>query len=674
MGASKERSIKTGLTTRVWVIVILMLILNIVQSIFTQTFSLWWAYRSWIPPPFIFWVVTIYFLSKANTTFKFSKQEFAILLVASFLISSTFTYGYYFSGAYGLAVLPGWGQFVPIWMLTHDPYRNIAIKFVQSWMAPTSSVAINSILLGGVVDWGAWLPSIMFWSTFLIVLIMFEVFWGFFLRKPLIEDEKLAFPGIQIGGHLINYATDEVDGKPKLFNFKLSIGKVFWGAFIAGFAVTFLDTARYFIPTIPSSAYIGVWTIDLTPYTKALFPGAYFYSQIRVTDILVFLLAPVDFLATAVIGWFLFLVLYPVIGIRAGILPYTSGVETNYLYYGANYGPFKWYLFLQWGFPVGIGLWLVYINRKHFKDVFQSIFSKDSDKEDGVPYKFISFGAIGFTLALFILLVALGMPIQLAIFSLLIQILINYGYIRLMGDSFEFMGHGQYWQYFRYDVGQFTGAWGPIPAGTQTAFNSMLLGIAMMNNGTRLGNLSVIHQFKTYKIGDMNETSARDILLVSIVITITAAIIAPIFYVWWFHNFGGLSKLSFVGNAWFTEHSNYVYWFTSASPPVSTSIFERYALLVLGIIVPIIMYILRLRFAWFFLNPTGFLILTAAWLSWGPAFIALILRYVIDKYGGVKLWESHILPGIVGFLVGYGVNAALISFLATFMIALPKVL
>ncbi len=658
-----------------WIIVLIpiVVLLNFFQSIINSSLTLWWAYRVWFPPPFIVVIVILYLL---RNKIKLAPQEYAILFALFFLVANTFTYGVYMSGAYSTCQIPSWAQLIPVYMRHTEAFKDVW-DMIPPYFSP-SGTALENFWNGGYLDWGAWMPHIIYWTLFLILYMLFETFWGYWLRKPLIEVEQLPFPGILPGVYLIEYATKEVDGKVWLFNFKNTATKIFWVAFVLGFLMTFLDTLRYFIPTVPSSAYLGVYTIDLTPYTKGILPGAFFYGNVRVTDILIWMFTPTDFLITIIIGWFIFAVLYPVVGVTTGILPYSPGVETNAAYYGLRYGPFKWHLFCIWGIGLGVGLWVVYNHREHFLNILRALWDKEYAKmeDSGLSYRLLSVGTVAISILFLIFLLGSGVPFLVVLVFMILHILMLYGWTRLMGVSFEFMPYGHAFNWFRYDAGAIMGAWPPVPpAENQTALVTFTLVTGAANTGQRISNLTMHHQFKIYRLGPTTNTLGRDLFFTAVITIISAAIITTPLVIWWYHAIGGLANNGPPGPPFYMWVSPEVYSWVKGTPTIlAFDPAERYGLMIGGIIITFILYFLRTKFAWFFIDPLAFLILPTTTWVWIPPIFSLIIKYIILRIGGSKLFEEKATPFIIGYLVGYGVNASLVAFLATFMIGLPKLM
>jgi len=663
LSSEEEKEYGIGLTYRMIILIPVIAVLSTIQNFVTNTLGMWWAYRSWIPPPLILIIVPLYLLGRRNKKFRLMPQEYGVLATLCFLSANTFLYGYWMSGSFGPAVISTWSQLFPIWMLTHDPLKEMA-PYIPPWMSAKSESALKGMMYGGVVDWGEWIPSILYWSIFFLIWTTFELFWGYYLRKQMIEIERLPFPGILPMAYLIKYSIEDGE-KPKLFNFSLALSKTFWVAFILGFLTTFLDFIRFFFPAVPSSEYVGLFRIDLTPYIQDILPGAYFISTTRTTDVFIFLLCPTDFIITAIAAWVVFAVLYNVIGIRAGIIPVISPGA------GGSQGPFK---YNQFGYycALGVGIWMIWINRKHFANILRHAFSTYRSGEDGgLSFRFLGLGTIAITLIFWVFLVASGVPVIVALMMMVLTLLMLYGGTRMMGDVQQWFPYGGHPAGFLYDIGGFAGAWPREPPISNVAsFRTFTLQYTWSYWGSRIGNVTMWQQMKTYKVAYMTKTKAKDVFLTSLLCYVCFAIIVFPLTIWWYHNFGGFAKLSNI--AYYQWHSPHVYNMLTNGPTLPFE--ERATLAAAGIIVPIVLYLLRSTFPWFIINPTGLMILPFIGWIWLGGIIALVAKLVILRVGGAKIFEERVVPFAIGYNVGYGVNAALLGLLATFTICLPKIL
>jgi hypothetical protein len=86
-----------------------------------------------------------------------------------------------------------------------------------------------------------------------------------------------------------------------------------------------------------------------------------------------------------------------------------------------------------------------------------------------------------------------------------------------------------------------------------------------------------------------------------------------------------------------------------ARPPDGTA----YGGLLVGVIVTVALVVLRARFAWFPLNPLGYA-LAPTWtmiVFWFPFFLAWLLKSIIARYGGMRLYR-RVAPFMLGMILG----------------------
>ncbi|MEM2303099.1 MAG: DUF6784 domain-containing protein, partial [Candidatus Bathyarchaeia archaeon] len=85
---------------------------------------------------------------------------------------------------------------------------------------------------------------------------------------------------------------------------------------------------------------------------------------------------------------------------------------------------------------------------------------------------------------------------------------------------------------------------------------------------------------------------------------------------------------------------------------------------IIGFIVTVLLYFLRLRFVWWPLHPMGFLISGAAREVWTGAWTsflgAWVLKFITLRIGGSKAYEEYGIPAAAGVLAGF-VMAAVIG-------------
>jgi len=671
--ATEERKLISGLTPRVLISIPIIVFLAVLTQLWTQNLTLWWAYLGWFPLPTIIYMVIFVIITRIYPKFELSPQEWVCFFTINYLCAG---FWYTYQGiSHSMGDLPSYTQLRVLWILGNEPYKSLLSNVVPGYMSPpVGSTALNAYFLGAkTMDWAAWMPHIGYWTVFLILITLMGFFWVSWLYKPLIEVQKLTYPAILPSIQLIENYTQKEDKKRRLFNIKLS--RLFWIGFPLGFLLHLPDFLRFWLPAIPPGEEIRVHVIDLSPFTRGALPGAGFFGYFIPAEWPLYYMVPMDFLFSALVFYLVFAIIYPVVGIRSGILSYEPGRETNFGYYGVNEGPIKFNLLTGWGVALGLGLWVIYSNRSHFMGILRSVYSGAKGSETfgtpGIAYRSLGISTLLITLAFIIFLVGSAVPPLVAVAMVVTIILYHYGWTRFVGDIYEFWGSDMWWRYFYYDAGAISGAWPATPPApvTQASFNTMLLGSATgLERTCVIGNPA--NFFNLYKLGSALNTSPWDVLKTATITSIIVAIIATPLTIWWCTFMGGRNNLGVMPRDTWAGGAVYAFLGGTPWPPSTPNPLERYGLVFGGIILVFIVYMLRARYPWFILNPTGWMCLPTMTWMWMNVLGMLIIKYLILKIGGARLFERGV-PLAVGILTGYGVAYATTSFTAWILLGVP---
>jgi len=639
--------------------------LNLVMGSFGQQ----WIYPTIIPFPFIWNLFILYALTKLSPRLKLTPQELVLFFVICWLSAGSMY------AAFGLSYWPpaellmgGSMDYAIRGLAVGEPYTSIWMKYLPGIMAPKDPEVVKAFWYGGVFNLSAWIGPILFWILWLLAIHVGMTFWGYLLRKPLVETERLPFPGIAPTIYLLKYYTNESDGKPQLFNFKLNISKLFWLGFIVGMIIAIPGNLNTFMPLGSGANALTAYPIDLSPMLSGILPGALLGSTLYITDVMVGQFIPLDALLTAVLYWFVFGVVYQTVGVKTGILPYQPGWEGQYM---SNIGPFLWARFAQVGIIGGLAFWVIVRYHKHMIDILKKGLLGEKGDDDGMPYSVIAYGAFGAYILQVILFAITGTPIIMAIIIPLVYIFFLYGWTRMMGEVEEFMPDTNTYTPIIFDIGTFLGQWGPRPS--PGAFNTLVLykayGSGVDGDAGRMSAWHMHHFFKGYKMADEMNTSAKEVVIVGLITMASTTIFAAFVWPWFMTRFGGSS------NIYQLEHASLgsIYAFTYGTPPgsggVGFTVTVTWTYLILGIITVYIIYILRARYAWFFINPIGMVMLPWGW--WSTWLIAFIIKYSVLKVGGSKFFEEKWIPFTVGFLMGFGAISLFGALVMFFGTALP---
>jgi hypothetical protein len=670
MSATKAVEYERGLTLRVLIISVLMTVVAFVLNFWLMTRTAFWLFPGVLPLGTMYVILINEGLGRLNPRWRLSPQELTVLFIAFFAIGG-FGYSMYAELKYGVNIIPTYVNLLgPIRALNVEPLRTYWLDKISPLWAPpryAAEIAWVGLKPSQTIDWAAWAVPVAYWTSWFITWTTWSYLLAFMLRKQMVKVERLPFTMVLPSAYPIVWSTEPKESPSNIFNLKSTFAKIFWVAVVLGMLTTISDVVRYFIPAVPASGEFTTIPIDLTPYTRASLPGASFTGYLILPRVAVFALLGTDVLLSGTIAWFVMFVLYPLVGVKIGLLPYSPGVESDPWYYGQNVGPIRSIYAVNTGITIGIGLWVLYIARSHFKEFFTSLYNalqrKESTVEQGVSYHLVSAGFIGLTILFLLFFIISGVPAGIALLMFGVYVIMEVGNIYTMGYYAYLTDNNWVLAPLGFYSGVATGLWGTsipnpsIEAARTSAFASFLNVRYISYNGRLLSG--------GFKVADMTKTRAKDALIIMVVCAVVGAITANTISVWWIHRFG-LRNLS-VDLPFGGLSTSY----TNAAFPITPDIFLSHS--IGGAIITLLIYALRMRFPWFALNPVGIAIalFSPTWYGFPNLLVALAIRWLAHKIGGAKLWETRVLPFLIGWTSGYSLNYVIVMWIAFFTRALP---
>ncbi|MEM4639007.1 MAG: DUF6785 family protein [Thermosphaera sp.] len=641
----------------------LFFFLNAPLHMFVQ----WWVWPAWFPPQWPVMMLIFYLIYKTMGK-KITAPTMVALLSIFYLVSG---WTYLIGGTHCWTIFPlytaGMGWFVH--GLYAEPYRTLFWETVPGFVVPKNPEVIRAFYEGGSFDFGAWLVPSLFWALFWSFFYVGGFLSAYMIREPMIEIERLPFPYAMPTAFVIQEFDVEEEGKPRLFNFRLRSIKLFWIGFIIGFAF-YIPTAISALTPITFPFYLMAPPFNLNPYTRGILPGAKFNGWFAPNEIVVLAIAPRDALLTGVLWWILFGIIYPVVGVKAGFLPYYPGIEDGNEYY-LTVGPFKAGWFGQLGVPIGLGLWILINYRKHLLRFFQAAFgkAKGTTEED----RMVGIAHIVCWLAVLVLSIAISGNVIMAILAILWYHLIQYGWSRVQAEGMHTTAMMYYWGQF-FDFGTYLGQWGPRP--DPRALPSMLMFASFGGTGfLRQSAIGPANHIQVYKVANVSGTDPKDVLVLSSITMIVSAFTVAFLTPWWYTTFGGYLRQGCVEyHVWNLP----VLWsYTGGTPPVVGAAETAFYTLS-GAIFTVLSYLARAKFPWFFINPVGVALVSVWGLHHGIFVLwAFILRELFTRLLGAKGFEQYYMPAAFGFAMGHGVLywiTAVIAFVTRAIPAIPAYL
>jgi len=178
-----------------------------------------------------------------------------------------------------------------------------------------------------------------------------------------------------------------------------------------------------------------------------------------------------------------------------------------------------------------------------------------------------------------------------------------------------------------------------------------------------------------YKIAHGTRTNLKDVLVMSMIYAAFGTVLTYTWTIWFLAHGGGIART----NSW----GSWVHWWKTGyamtgawqfMPWGATDPNAVWPYAIAGFVLILAIWWLRMRFPWFFIDPTAFTASVAVGLiwTWTSALIALILRLVLIRVMGVKRFEDYVLPIATGIALGFGAPILIAGLVEFFTVILPR--
>jgi len=497
-------------------------------------------------------------------------------------------------------------DFVPSWLTVHDP------DVLEAYYVGQESVYDPRIL-------SAWAGPLFHWFCF--VLALCAVMWGLDLvfRKQWTENEKLAYPVIQVPLQLVNEPL-------RLFR-----SRGFWIGFLIAATIDLLNGVNFLLPLVPGIPVVHVVDIqsffherpwsDMGPTWASFYPfaiGMCFFM-------------PLDLSFSC---WFFY------------IFFKLERVGASHI--GAHGMP---------GFPFieeqtaggyyAVALTALWITRKQLAKAGRLILGRPVDRatpwdrsEARLAALLMAVGGaflIGFTLTA-------GMSLGVVLVFFLLYYTISVAVTRMRAE----LGHPSHDLHFigaNIQIVKFLGA-----AEMRASNPRDLTMLGFFNFFTRAYRAHPMpHGLEAMRIAERMKMSQRRYLW-AMAAAIVMGIVCSFWAYLWAMNRYGAAQLSAVSFYYGQETWGRVeQWFTAPLPRQPEA---AYAILI-GLVFCLGLSALRMAVAWFPFHPVGYAV-SGSWSMenlWMCFFVAWFIKLVLLKYGGAKAYRPAV-PFFVGLILG----------------------
>jgi len=522
-------------------------------------------------------------------------------------------------------------------------WQSTFIKEVPTWFAPTDFSAVESFFEGRAqVPWSLWWTPLTAWALFAACLFVASFCVVALLQRQWITHERLSFPLAQVPLELVGQSED---GSRKGVG-RLPIQWLFWIGLALSFAVAFLNGLSQRVPSLPAVplgpvaivqwqrvgplAGLGEITLYLPPWMIAI---AY--------------LIPKELSFSA---WFFWLV-----DIGLTVLAIVAGADPQ--------RPEEWFdssfpapRYQGGGAILALGIWVIWIGRKHILRSLRVAFSREAgaaDKTEPLSYRLAVLGFLLSFAGLVYFCWAAGC--RLLVGFMLMALLVGYYmmWARLRAET------GLGFLPFPLEIQEAV----LVPFGSGVFRAKELVAMISMRWSFFPGfgaSYEVVtgNALETFKIADTARINQRRLAVACAVGFFLALIVSLFVYLRGIYSFGffGLKSgtTGWLGHQSLWDGNRIVGPLTN---PSETDVNGLVAILAGGAFA-IFLGLMRLRFWWWPFHPVGYMAAMCWGLHWYymPFFIGWAAKTLVIRYGGLRLYRQTVLLAI-GLIVGDLLNS-----------------
>lgn len=510
-------------------------------------------------------------------------------------------------------------------------------RFVPPWMAQTNKEALDGFYIGQTTPiWSLWIPQMLTWIGIMLALTFATLCLSSILRRQWVDRERLAFPTVTLPLALM-------EERIPIFRRPL-----FWMGAAIPFLFDVVNTVATNEPRVPLTslrADIDLQTYLTTPPWNSIgrTPLSFYPFVIGIAYLI-----PVDVTFSS---WFFFWVtrVENILGAALNIDAGMSGTPQATFPFIGQQGA---------GAFLALALVSIWVGRGYFKEVFRKVFGEPSDLDDSDELLSYRAAFIGLTLAIVVIIgfcVAGGMHPFVAFLLVFLGLCYMVAATRIRAET------GNAWL-FGPDVDVNHLMTRTLGTGFMTPRDMTILAYmrpAIANFDMRC--MAMPHQLDALKMADTLDVSRRRMfgaICIGTVFGLTASFIIALM-IW--HAYGAEAKT----DAWRTSQGrvpfdNLVSLLRNPLPADLRGI----GAIGFGFLCTTFLMLMRSYFLWWPLHPVGYAIANTNTMSstWLPFFIAWLLKLVILRYGGARLYRQSLpffLGLIAGDLLGGGITTAI---------------
>lgn len=471
-------------------------------------------------------------------------------------------------------------------------------------------------------DWRvvlAWGRPMLWWASFIFVLVASLFLINVLLRKQWTENEKLSYPVIQIP-LLVTTQTR------RLFSTRL-----LWYGFAIAAGIDFLNGLSHLYPAVP---HIPVVHIDNLKNYFTERPwnavGQMWFSLYPFAIGVCFFL-PLD-LAFSCWFFFLFFQAQKVLGSAFGVavpgFPFVNDQTA--------------------GGYLALCLIALWVSRRYLRDLALHLvgWRRLDESKEALPYRTAGLLLLGCLTYLGLFLHWLGMSVPVVIAFLVIYLGIAVAIARMRAE----LGPPAHDLHYAGPDQMLPRVLGMQPLGALGPYTLTALSLTWFFNRAYRGH-AIAPSLEGFKVAQETGMSARRMLAAMLVAL--ALGIAGGFWAMLHVGYKYGMEASAVGPGWwfgFEPYSRNLHpWISNPQPPNTPATIATGV----GLVGALVLAALRMRFAWWPFHPVGYAV-SGSWSMeqlWFPIFVSWLLKWVILHYGGAKAYRRAV-PFFIGLALG----------------------
>lgn len=531
-------------------------------------------------------------------------------------------------------------------------WQTAFVNEIPTWFAPTDFNAVESFFEGRAqVPWSLWWTPLGAWVLFAVCLFVASLCVIALLQRQWIKNERLSFPLAQVPLELVGQASADARDRAG----RLPVQWVFWIGLGLSFSVAFLNGLSQRVPSVPAIplgptaiiqwqrvgplAGLGELTLYLPPWMIAI---AY--------------LIPKELSFSA---WFFWLV-----DIGLTIVAIAAGAEPQ--------RPEEWFdssfpapRYQGGGAILALGIWVIWIGRKHIIRSLRVAFSRrpgSADADEPLPYRL---AVVGFVLSFAgLLYFCWAAGCRLIVGLVLMALLVGYYmmWARLRAET------GLGFLPFPLEIQEAV----LVPFGSSVFRTKELIAMVSMRWAFFPGfgaSYEVVtgNVLESFKIADAAQLNQRRLLAACTAGFLLALLVGAFFYLKGIYSYGffGLKAgtTGWLGHQSIWDGNRIVGPITN---PSKTDVGGLIAILAGGAFA-IFLGLMRLRFWWWPFHPVGYMAAMCWGLHWYymPFFIGWAAKSLVIRYGGLRLYRQTV-PLAIGLIVGDLLNGGVWAVVALF--------